>query len=131
MSALEDAATPGRAGADRHGARERIATRLAFFIAGFAVSAWAPLIPFAKRRLALDDAQLGLMLLCLGIGSVLMMPLAGGLAARYGCRRTILAAGTVICLCLPALMLAPSIPVLAAALAVFGASLGVLDVVMN
>ena len=121
----------GRAGADRPGARERIATRLAFFIAGFAVSAWAPLIPFAKRRLALDDAQLGLMLLCLGIGSVLMMPLAGGLAARFGCRRTILAAGTVICLCLPALMLAPSIPVLAAALAVFGASLGVLDVVMN
>ncbi|MEI2794779.1 MFS transporter [Pseudoxanthomonas sp. F11] len=121
----------GRAGADRPGARERIATRLAFFIAGFAVSAWAPLIPFAKRRLALDDAQLGLMLLCLGIGSVLMMPLAGGLAARFGCRRTILAAGTVICLCLPALMLAPSIPVLAAALAVFGAGLGVLDVVMN
>ena len=131
MSPLEDAATPGRAGADRPGARERIATRLAFFIAGFAVSAWAPLIPFAKRRLALDDAQLGLMLLCLGIGSVLMMPLAGGLAARFGCRRTILAAGTVICLCLPALMLAPSIPVVAAALAVFGASLGVLDVVMN
>ena len=131
MSALEGAATLGRANADRPGARERIATRLAFFIAGFAVSAWAPLIPFAKRRLALDDAQLGLMLLCLGIGSVLMMPLAGGLAARFGCRRTILAAGTVICLCLPALMLAPSIPVLAAALAVFGASLGVLDVVMN
>ena len=77
MSALEGAATLGRANADRPGARERIATRLAFFIAGFAVSAWAPLIPFAKRRLALDDAQLGLMLLCLGIGSVLMMPLAG------------------------------------------------------
>ena len=131
MSALEGAATLGRANADRPGARERIATRLAFFIAGFAASAWAPLIPFAKRRLALDDAQLGLMLLCLGIGSVLMMPLAGGLAARFGCRRTILAAGTVICLCLPALMLAPSIPVVAAALAVFGASLGVLDVVMN
>lgn len=61
MTALEDAATLGRANADRPGARERIATRLAFFIAGFAVSAWAPLIPFVKRRLALDDAQLGLM----------------------------------------------------------------------
>ena len=131
MPAPEDAALPGRADADRPGARERIATRIAFFMAGFAVSAWAPLIPFARRKLALDDAQLGLMLLCLGIGSVLMMPLAGGLAARFGCRRTILAAGTVICLCMPALMLAPSIPVLAVALAVFGASLGVLDVVMN
>lgn len=131
MPAPEDAALHGRADADRPGARERIATRIAFFMAGFAVSAWAPLIPFARRKLALDDAQLGLMLLCLGIGSVLMMPLAGGLAARFGCRRTILAVGTVICLCMPALMLAPSMPVLAVALAVFGASLGVLDVVMN
>lgn len=131
MPAPVDAAFHGRAGADRPGARERIATRIAFFMAGFAVSAWAPLIPFARRKLALDDAQLGLMLLCLGIGSVLMMPLAGGLAARFGCRRTILAAGTAICLCMPALMLAPSMPVLAVALAVFGASLGVLDVVMN
>ncbi|WP_448674570.1 hypothetical protein [Pseudoxanthomonas mexicana] len=33
MSALEGAATLGRANADRPGARERIATRLAFFIA--------------------------------------------------------------------------------------------------
>ncbi|WP_447941090.1 MFS transporter [Pseudoxanthomonas mexicana] len=117
--------------ADAPGVRERIATRIAFFIGGFAVSAWAPLIPFAKRRLALDDAQLGLMLLCLGVGSVMMMPLAGGLAARFGCRRAILAAGAVIVLCMPALMLAPSIPVLAVTLAVFGASVGVLDVVMN
>lgn len=122
---VSDAAMPAP------GARERIATRIAFFIGGFAISAWAPLIPFAKRKLALDDGQLGLMLLCLGVGSVLMMPLAGGLAARFGCRRMILAAGAVICLCMPALMLAPSIPVLALVLAVFGASMGVLDVVMN
>ncbi|MFT3667420.1 MAG: MFS transporter [Pseudoxanthomonas sp.] len=113
------------------GLRERVATRIAFFIGGFAVSAWAPLIPFAKRRLALDDAQLGLMLLCLGVGSVMMMPLAGGLAARFGCRRAILAAGAMIVLCMPVLMLAPTIPVLAVTLAVFGASVGVLDVVMN
>ncbi len=131
MSIPDGAAADGGMTADAPGVRERIATRIAFFIGGFAVSAWAPLIPFAKRRLALDDAQLGLMLLCLGVGSVMMMPLAGGLAARFGCRRAILAAGAVIVLCMPALMLAPSIPVLAVTLAVFGASVGVLDVVMN
>ena len=131
MSIPDEAAVDGGMTADAPSMRERIATRIAFFIGGFAVSAWAPLIPFAKRRLALDDAQLGLMLLCLGVGSVMMMPLAGGLAARFGCRRTIIAAGAMICLCMPALMLAPSIPVLAATLAVFGASVGVLDVVMN
>lgn len=127
MTMLEEA----RAVEAAPGLRERVATRIAFFIGGFAVSAWAPLIPFAKRRLALDDAQLGLMLLCLGVGSVMMMPLAGGLAARFGCRHAILAAGAVIVLCMPVLMLAPSIPVLAVTLAVFGASVGVLDVVMN
>ncbi|HEY1035250.1 MAG TPA: MFS transporter [Pseudoxanthomonas sp.] len=131
MSIPDGAAADGGMTADAPGVRERIATRIAFFIGGFAVSAWAPLIPFAKRRLALDDAQLGLMLLCLGVGSVMIMPLAGGLAARFGCRRAILAAGAVIVLCMPALMLAPSIPVLAVTLAVFGASVGVLDVVMN
>lgn len=113
------------------GRREAVATRIVFFIAGFAVSAWAPLIPFAKRRLLLDDGQLGLMLLCLGVGSVLMMPLAGGLAARFGCRRTLLVAGAALCLCMPALMLAPGVPAMALVLAVFGASLGVLDVVVN
>jgi predicted MFS family arabinose efflux permease len=127
----EDTLRAGAAREDHVGVRERVATRIVFFIAGFAVSAWAPLIPFAKQRHALDDGQLGLLLLCLGVGSVLMMPLAGGLAARFGCRRMILVAGAVICLCMPALMLAPSVSVLALVLAVFGASLGVLDVVMN
>ena len=81
MSAHDDTAPSVGAVNDVPGARERIATRIAFFIGGFAISAWAPLIPFAKHKLALDDGQLGLMLLCLGVGSVLMMPLAGGLAA--------------------------------------------------
>lgn len=80
MSAHDDTAPSAGAVNDDAipGARERIATRIAFFIGGFAISAWAPLIPFAKHKLALDDGQLGLMLLCLGVGSVLMMPLAGG-----------------------------------------------------
>ncbi len=121
------AAGPGAA----FGRRERVATRLAFFIAGLTVSAWAPLIPYAKRRLVLDDAQLGLMLLCLGIGSVLLMPVAGGLAARFGCRRALVAAGVVVCAALPCLVLSASVPALAATLLVIGASIGVFDVVMN
>ena len=48
----------------------RLATRLAFWVAGFGVAAWAPLVPFAKQRLQVDDGTLGLLLLCLGIGSV-------------------------------------------------------------
>src|SRR5690606_35288613 len=63
------------------------ATRAAFFIPGFVIATWAPIVLFAKLRAGLDDAQLGLVLLCLGLGSLAAMPLAGALAARQGCRR--------------------------------------------
>jgi MFS family permease len=59
---------------------------MVFFIAGLGVSAWAPLVPFAKARAGLGDGVLGLLLLCLGTGSIIAMPMAGALAARFGCR---------------------------------------------
>jgi hypothetical protein len=41
----------------------RLATRLSFVVAGFGIACWAPLVPFAKQRLAVDDGTLGLLLL--------------------------------------------------------------------
>ena len=29
----------------------KLATRIAFFVAGFGIACWAPLVPFAKQRL--------------------------------------------------------------------------------
>ncbi|MFP5392970.1 MAG: MFS transporter, partial [Gammaproteobacteria bacterium] len=74
-----------------------LSTRLAFFAAGTAMSAWAPLVPFAKERAALGPAELGMLLLCLGIGSILAMPLTGGMAARFGCRPVIFLSGILCC----------------------------------
>ncbi|HEY2400446.1 MAG TPA: hypothetical protein VGI23_08825, partial [Steroidobacteraceae bacterium] len=48
----------------------RLATRIAFLIAGFGVACWAPLVPFAKARLMVNEGVLGLLLLCLGVGSI-------------------------------------------------------------
>jgi hypothetical protein len=59
------------------GRREIVATRATFFISGLGMAAWAPLVPFVRDRLDLDSAQLGLLLLCLGLGAVLSMPFAG------------------------------------------------------
>ena len=113
------------------GTREQLSTRVAFFIAGFGIAAWAPLIPYAKERLGIDEGILGILLLCLGAGSIITMPLAGALAARFGCRRTIWAASLLICMSLPFLAIAPSIPALIIALLVFGAGIGTVDVVVN
>jgi predicted MFS family arabinose efflux permease len=113
------------------GPKQRLATRLAFLSAGLAMAAWAPLVPYVKARLGLEEAELGLLLLCLGVGSLLAMPLTGVLAARLGCRRVVLAAGGLACLALPCLPLAASASQLALALFIFGAAIGTLDVAMN
>ncbi len=47
------------------------------FIAGFGIAAWAPLVPYAKARAQLNEGTLGLLLLCLGVGSIIAMPAAG------------------------------------------------------
>ena len=109
----------------------RLATRLAFLVAGFGIACWAPLVPLAKARLAVDDGILGLLLLSLGIGSVVAMLLTGVLSARYGSKPIIIAGGLGLALLLPLLAIA-SLPVtLALALLAFGAALGSIDVAMN
>jgi len=112
-------------------ARERRATRLLFLIVGYAAAAWAALVPFAKARTALDEAGLGLVLLCMGVGSILSMPVAGAASTRYGCRSVLVVASLLICLTLPLLATVTSVPALAVALFFFGVALGVADCVMN
>lgn len=109
----------------------RLATRLSFFVAGVGLSSWAPLVPYAKERIGADDSTLGLLLLCLGVGSVVAMPLAGGLCGRVGSRFVILLAGLGIILALPVLATAGSVVPLVLGLLVFGASIGAIDVAVN
>ena len=109
----------------------RLATRLSFLVAGFGIACWAPLVPFAKQRLAVDDGTLGLLLLCIGIGSVVAMLLTGPLSSRYGSKPVILAGGFGLAALLPVLSVATTPTTVALALLAFGASLGSIDVAMN
>ena len=113
------------------GRLEQFSTRIAFFIAGFSLAAWAPLVPYAKARIGLDDGTLGLLLLCLGVGSIIAMPLAGALAARFGCRSVLIASTVLVCLCLPLLATVSSLPLMVATLFLFGAGMGALDCTVN
>ncbi len=80
---------------------EQHATRAAFFIPGFATAAWAPMVPYAKAKAGLSDASLGAVLLCLGLGSLLAMPLAGALTGRLGCRRVMVITCAMMLCALP------------------------------
>ncbi|HIP22753.1 MAG TPA: MFS transporter, partial [Rhodobacteraceae bacterium] len=68
----------------------RVATRLAFFTAGFSMGCSAPLFPFIKAGVGADKAEFGLLLLCIGLGAIIAMPITGGIAARFGARRMVL-----------------------------------------
>ncbi|WP_226501916.1 MFS transporter [Pseudomonas sp. MWU16-30322] len=119
----QDTLVPGRL--------QQMSTRIAFFIAGLGIAAWAPLVPYAKARAGLDEGTLGLLLLCLGVGSILAMPLAGILATRFGCRKVATGGTLLICAALPLLATVSSIPALIATLFMFGAGLGTVDSTVN
>jgi MFS family permease len=113
------------------GSAQAHATRIAFFIAGFGMAAWAPLVPFAKERLGIQEGALGTLLLCLGAGSIIAMPLAGFLTSRVGCRRVLIFSVLVASATLPMLAQVSSIYLLGLALFFFGAGIGALDCTMN
>lgn len=109
----------------------RNATRCGFFMAGFGLSVWAPLVPYVRERIEMTDAVFGLLLLCIGIGSLTWMPISGVLVARWGIRPVQLCSVALLALSLAGMALTDSIGWLGLALFCFGGSLGVIDVIMN
>jgi len=109
----------------------RLATRLAFFTAGFSMACCAPLFPFIKANVGADERQFGVLLLCFGLGSIIAMPVTGLVAARRGPRSMVMLGGFGLIIFLPALAIAETPFILGTALFLFGASLGTIDVAMN
>lgn len=112
-------------------ARARWATLLVFFLNGLSYATWALLIPSVRDALRLSPGLLGLALLSIPVGSLISMPLTGGLVARWGSRAVTLAGATLLSLALPLPVLAPGFGWLLAALGVFGFANGMMDVAMN
>ncbi|TDQ06618.1 MFS transporter [Pedobacter metabolipauper] len=102
-----------------------------FLVCGLAISSWAPMVPFAKDRLGLNDANLGLLLLCLGAGAICLMPLSGLFGQKYGSRKVIIYASFLMAVMLPLLLIIQSVVWMGVAIFIFGAAVGTVDVAMN
>jgi len=109
----------------------RVAVAVVFFLNGFGFSNWVVRIPAVRDHLGLDKGTLGLALLGASVGSLISMPLVGGLAARFGSRPVVgvMAAGFCVVLALPGF--AGGAAALALSLVVVGVFMGGLDVSMN
>lgn len=110
---------------------KRASTRAIFFVAGFAMGLWASLVPYAQNRLHFNAGSLGLLLLCLGTGSLLAMLFSGRLIGRFGCRNIMLLGIVLICIFLPTLAVIDQFSFMALCLFFFGAGIGLADVAVN
>ncbi len=108
-----------------------IANQLSFGVLGAIEAAWAPMVPFVKMGMNLDDAQFGRLLLSMGIGSLCALPTVGPLISRFGPRLVAITGCIVLGLSLIGISFANHEWLLCLILAVFGASLIAIDVASN
>lgn len=113
------------------GKKEQYAARMAFFIPGFAISTWAPMIPMIKERLHIEADILGLLLLCIGISAFIVIPIGGILGKKFGCKKVMMTTGCIFAVALVALSCLPNIWSYAICLVLVGAIMGCTEVCMN
>ncbi|MDP9823831.1 MFS transporter [Nocardioides massiliensis] len=117
----------------------RNGTGWVFVLNGLCFATWVSRLPQARRALELDNAQLGLLLLALAVGSMIALPLTGALIERVGVRIAVRAGlvAAVVGLSCAAVAISDGVPVdaarvlAAAGLFVYGAGSGAWDVAMN
>jgi MFS family permease len=109
----------------------RAAVTAYFCLFGVVLAVWITRIPAIKARLRLNDGVLGVALFAIPVGLLLVTLVAGRLVDRFGSARVTRVAGICMALSLIPPALAGNLGALMAALFVFGAAAGALDVGMN
>jgi predicted MFS family arabinose efflux permease len=120
-----------RATAEPRLRRAALATALVFAVNGFLLASWVSRLPATRDRLGAGAAELGLVLLAPGIGSLLSMPFSGRWCRRFGSRAVVAATTVAGCATLVLLAVVPTLVGLGLALFVWGSFYGSWDVAMN
>ncbi|MFC3881788.1 MFS transporter [Algoriphagus namhaensis] len=111
--------------------KRRIALGSLFFFLGLCFASWASRIPEIQSKFDLSEGQLGTLLLCLPIGSVLGLPIAGWLVHKYGSRVVIIWGGALYAIALPLVGLSPTTWAIALVLVLFGLLGNVMNIAVN
>ncbi len=111
--------------------RNRLAVSLLFLMNGFVTGSWAPKIPEFKDRLGISESVLGLLILMFGIGSLVLMPIAGGFIARVGSQKVVKVTAILLSPLLLLLTLLPNVWAAAVGMFLLGGFVGAMDVAMN
>ncbi|MGP7959707.1 MFS transporter [Sanguibacter sp. A247] len=105
-----------------------------FVLNGFNFASWASRLPTTRTMLGYSEAEMGLLLVTIAIGSLVALPLSGWITSRLGARRTIIVFAVVnalgYVLAAGSLVLGNDL-VLRVALVLVGVGTGVWDAAMN
>ncbi len=111
--------------------RSGLAVATLFFVNGMTFSNWIPRIPEVRDRLGLDNAGLGATLLGGGLGGLVGSLCVAKIIGRFGTRRALIAAASLLALALPLIAVAPSAAVLLVVLSLLGFLDVINDMAMN
>ncbi len=114
--------------------RARTAVATAFVVNGLVFASVIARTPALRDTLGLSAAGLGLLLLCISVGAVAGLPLAGPVVQRLGASRAVFGASLSVGLGLGGVgvgLLTTSIPLVAPSFVLVGLGMGVWDVAMN
>lgn len=109
----------------------QMANRTAFMIIGCLEAAWAPLVPYVKSAFSLDEEDLGILMLCTGLGSIISLPVSGWLCMRFGAKRVVYYSGFLMAFALLTISLMASLWITAVMLMIFGGCTISIDVAAN
>ena len=112
-------------------ARDVKAAKFSFFLAGFAMAAWAPLVPYLKARLNITHLELSQIILLMGAGSIIGMLATSILVKVLGVRKTLGFSAVVLLLSIIFLVNAQSYIVAAIAICIYGITIGCMEVGSN
>lgn len=108
-----------------------IANKALFFIAGFCISAWAPLVPYVKSHFNLDSIELSKLILLMGLGSLLGMCITNFLFRFLGAKFLLNCSCFLLLLSLIMLSVFINIYILSFFMFCFGLALGLVEVGAN
>ena len=112
-------------------ARLRAAVTALFLLDGAVFGTWASRVPDVAAQVGADHSTLGIALLCLSMGALVCMRLTGALCARFGPGPVSAAAAVAVSASAVLPGLVSGIAALCAALFVFGAATGMINVSAN
>ncbi|MCR2824789.1 MFS transporter [Microbacterium sp. zg.Y909] len=115
--------------------RWRAAIFAIFTASGLSIATWASRVPAIRTDLGIENSDIGLMLLGMGIASILGLSASGVIIARFGTRHGMLGAMVIFAVGVALIgvgtNVASSVPLVVIGLALFGFGNGAVDVMMN